>query len=171
VLTGPESTGKTTLARTLAWELSAPWTPDAARLFAESHEAPLSAATVAPIARLCMSLEDDARRTAPALIIRDTDLVSTVVYARHYYGQCPAWIVQEARERRGELYLLCTPDLPWEADGVRDRPDDRDAMFKAFTDTVAELVDDPTRVRVIRGLGDARLEAVRNATQDWLARR
>src|SRR5690606_16378229 len=34
VFTGPEAGGKTTLSRTLAWELRAPWTPDAARQFA-----------------------------------------------------------------------------------------------------------------------------------------
>lgn len=165
VLTGPESSGKTTLARTLAWELGAPWTPDAARVFAESHDAPLSATTVEPIAQLCMSLEDDVCRIAPALIVRDTDLVSTVVYARHYYGDCPEWIVQEARVRRGDLYLLCFPDLPWEEDGVRDRPHDRAQMFEAFADTITELVADPARVHVIRGAGDVRLNEARRVVK------
>ena len=55
--------------------------------------------------------------------MKDTDLVSTVVYAHHYYGACPAWIEQRARERLGHLYLLLAPDVPWLADGLqRDGP-------------------------------------------------
>jgi nicotinamide riboside kinase len=119
VLTGPESTGKTTLAAALAARFDAPWTREAARLFAESSSVPLSAATVEPIARLSIQMEDAALATTPELLVRDTDLVSTVVYARHYYGEVAEWIKEEARARRGDLYLLCLPDLAWEQDGVR----------------------------------------------------
>ena len=52
----------------------------------------------------------------------DQDLLSTVVYARHYYGDCPPWIERLAVERLGDLYLLCPPDVPWSADRRRDRP-------------------------------------------------
>jgi nicotinamide riboside kinase len=170
VLTGPESTGKTTLARALAAELSAPCVPEAARQFAESHPTPLSAATVEPIARLAMRLEDDALRTGPRLIVRDTDLLSTVVYARHYYGSCPVWIASEAVVRRGDLYLLCAPDLPWEADGVRDRPAHREELFRAFEETLAATVARDALVRVVRGVGEARLDAAREAAREWLSR-
>ena len=40
------------------------------------------------------------------LEIHDTDLVSTIVYSRHHYGDCPAWIVGEAKSRLSDLYLL-----------------------------------------------------------------
>ena len=103
VLIGPESTGKTTLATEVAGRLRAPWTPESARLIAESTPEPLSAATIEPIARRCIALEDAALATHPSLLIRDTDLVSTVVYARHYYGHCPAWIEAEAQARLGDL--------------------------------------------------------------------
>ena len=63
VLTGPECTGKTTLAAVLAERFAAPWVPEASRLFVERlrdaqrpHE--LSAATVTPIARLAIELQD-----------------------------------------------------------------------------------------------------------------
>ena len=55
-------------------------------------------------------------------VVLDTDLLSTTVYAEHYYGACPEWIKRAARARMGSLYLLCEPDLPWSPDGVRDRP-------------------------------------------------
>lgn len=160
VLIGPECTGKTTLARGLAAALGAPWTPEAARLVAETSRAPLSTATVAPIARLAMALDDAARATAAPRLVHDTDLVSTVVYARHYYGTCPAWIAAEARRRLADRYLLCVPDLPWTADGVRDRGDARPALFVDF---LAALDAYGARVALVGGTGAGRLAAARAA--------
>lgn len=165
VVTGPECAGKTTLAQALAAAFGAPWTPEAARLFAESHAEPLSAATVAPIARLSMALDDAARATQPPLLVRDTDLVSTVVYARHYYGQAPAWIADEARRRRADLYLLCHPDLPWTPDGVRDRPMHREELFADFR---GELRAMGAQVLEIAGAGATRGEPARLAVRALL---
>ncbi len=153
VLTGPECSGKTTLAALLAARFDAPWVPEASRRFVETTPGELSAATVEPIARLAMRLEDDALRDAPPLLFRDTDLVSTVVYARHYYGSCPAWIESEARARRSDLYLLGSPDLPWTPDGVRDRPLQREELFLEFARALKEI---GAPVVVLRGEGAAR---------------
>lgn len=166
VLTGPECTGKTTLSLVLADRLSAAWVPEAARAYAESRGGALSADDVEPIA---MATRDALRRAYAgdaAIIVADTDLVSTMVYARAYYGDCPGWIADECRAQLADLYLLCTPDLPWEPDGVRDRPDEADrlAMFDAFDEALRSL---GARVSIVRGSGDARvamaLEAVRTA--------
>ena len=167
VLTGPECSGKTTLAAALAEAFAAPWTREAAREFAESSAEPLSSATVAPIARLAMTIEDEARAARPTLLFRDTDLVSTVVYARHYYGAVEDWIVTEARARLGDLYLLGAPDLPWSADGVRDRPTQREDLFAEFARTLEEF--GATSV-VIRGTGEARTMAAIAAVRAYLDR-
>jgi nicotinamide riboside kinase len=161
VLTGPESTGKSTLARALSAELRAPCIPEASRLLAEAMAPePLSAATVEPIARLTMRMTDEALAHAPRFAVFDTDLVSTVVYARHYYGTCPEWIVQEARRRRAERYLVCLPDLPWIADGVRDQPAARDTLLASFRAVLTEIGADAVE---ICGVGEARLSAARAA--------
>ena len=153
VLTGPECSGKTTLAAALSDAFGVPWVPEAARRYAESSGGPLSAGTVEPIARLAMELQDAALRAAPPLLFLDTDLVSTVVYARHYYGACPAWIEAEARVRRADLYLLGAPDLPWTPDGIRDRPMMREELFAAFAAALEEI---GARVVVLRGSGRPR---------------
>jgi nicotinamide riboside kinase len=176
VLTGPECSGKTTLAQVLAETFRAPWTPEASRLYAEETPDGLSATTVEPIARLSMQLEDEALAragaragTATPLLIRDTDLVSTIVYARHYYGAVADWIVEEARARRADLYLLCRPDLPWTPDGVRDRPTHREELFADFRAALDALGAGASVVE-IGGEGPARLEAARRAVHSLLQR-
>lgn len=138
VLVGGESTGKTTLAAALAAELAAPWVPEYARQYAAAAGRPLTAADVEPIARGQLALEDDAACRAGPLLILDTDLVSTVAYAHHYYGACPLWIEAAARARGG-LYLLLHPDVPWVADPQRDQPRARAALRARFEAAVAAL--------------------------------
>lgn len=180
VLIGPECSGKTTLAASLADTFDAPWTPEAARRFAETSTTPLSLQTVGPIAQLSIALEDevvaDARAAAsaghapapaPTLLIRDTDLVSTVVYSYHYYGVCEPWIEAAALERRADLYLLCAPDLPWTPDGIRDRPDAREALHAEFAERLDLM--QATVVR-ISGLGAARETAAVVAVRELLRR-
>jgi NadR type nicotinamide-nucleotide adenylyltransferase len=120
-LIGPECTGKTTLAEQLADHFSARWVPEFAREYVLRVGRLLTVDDVEPIARGQMALEDAAFNPATAsLTILDTDLISTVVYSRHYYSTCPEWIEAAARARKADLYLLTDVDVPWTADDVRD---------------------------------------------------
>ena len=180
VVTGSESTGKTTLARQLAEALGTSWVPEYARTYAEQVQRPLTDADVVPIARGQAAAEDaaiaDWRATwaqhplarisvadAPPLVL-DTDLVSTTVYAEHYYGACPPAVLQEARERLAPLYLLCLPDLPWHPDGVRDQPAARRQLHDAF---VARLREFGARVLPVEGSGATRLQVALAAVRGW----
>lgn len=142
VVTGSESTGKTTLARDLARELGTVWVPEFARTHLDAQLAigrTLDASDVEPIARGEIAAIDAAMPNARGLIVLDTDLVSTVVYARHYYGFCPPWIEHAARARLGDLYLLCDIDVPWEPAPQRDRGHLREHMHQLFADELAAL--------------------------------
>ena len=156
-LTGPECTGKSTLAARAQRELGATWVREYARRHAETHR-PLTAADVEPIARGQIAGEDAARGP---LVILDTDLISTVVYARHYYGACPRWIEEEARKRRADLYLLLDTDLPWQPDPARDSGGDaREDLFAAFRAALDEF---ETRWELVSGEWEARWERLRTA--------
>lgn len=140
VVTGSECTGKTTLARELARSHGTIASPEYARLYLEAKGQPLTVHDVEPIARGQIAMEDDALAGARRLLVKDTDLLSTVVYSRHYYGGCPAWILDAARERKGDLYLLLHPDVPWVADGVyRDRPHAREEIHRLFRQALDEF--------------------------------
>lgn len=155
-LIGPECTGKSTLAERLARELGIAWVPEFAREYVLGVKRELTAGDVESIARGQVALEDAVRGMA----ILDTDLVSTVVYARHYYGSCPAWIEGEARRRRADLYLLFDTDVPWKADAARDAGDAevREELFDALR---GALEDFECAFRIVSGGWEERWEEVR----------
>ena len=157
VLTGGECTGKTTLAKSLAARWETAWAPEAAREVADARRGVLGPEDVPVIARAHVRLADEATRAAEdagrPLVFLDQDLLSTVVYAKHYYGSCPAWLERLASERTGDLYLLCLPDLPWTDDGVRDRPGAREEIHALFEEALAAS---GARVAKVGGRGPER---------------
>ena len=152
-LTGPESTGKTELAQRLSHELAIPWIREYAREYALVHPE-LTEADVEPIARGEIALLDSV--SAP-IVVLDTDLISTVVYARHYYGSCPQWIEAEARARRADVYLLLDTDVPWTADPARDAGGEiREDLFDAFRAALDEF---ETNWQIVSGDWEMRWQA------------
>jgi NadR type nicotinamide-nucleotide adenylyltransferase len=139
VLTGSESTGKTELAQKLGAHYNAPVATEFVREYAASHVGPLGYGDHGPIAKGQVAAEDAAIARAVDLVVLDTDLVSTVVYCEHYFGRCPTWIDELARTRKAQLYLLMSPDIPWLADGVRDRGHMRAEMHELFAEKLAAL--------------------------------
>jgi nicotinamide riboside kinase len=176
VFTGSESTGKSTIALEVAKHYGVEVVPEFVRAFAEQKGAPIEFRDHGAIARGQIELEDayimratqisparparPARPAPPALLIQDTDLLSTVVYCRHYFGGCPAWIEEAAAKRRPDLYLLCETDIPWIADGVRDRGHIRNEMQRLFEDAVNEA---KTASASLRGNAGNRLAAAISA--------
>jgi NadR type nicotinamide-nucleotide adenylyltransferase len=142
-VTGPECTGKTTLAQRLAADFSAELVPEAARIYAERINRELREDDVERIAAEHITMADDASRRVidrgGGTLILDTDLVSTVVYGQDYYRFASDWLTTEARRRHAQLYLLCDVDVPWVSDGIRDRPTDRVSMRNLFAHALAEF--------------------------------
>lgn len=165
VVTGSESTGKTSLAEALASHYGVPWVPEFARDYALRIRQPLLADDVAPIAAGQAAREDEAMRHANGMLVLDTDLISTVVYAMHYYGAADPWIVKSARERLADLYLVCDIDLPWVADPVRDAQHHRSPIHRAF---IRHLSAAGAVYRLVRGPdAAARLQSAIAHVEDW----
>lgn len=139
VLTGSESTGKTTLAAQLATHYGVEFVPEFVREYATIKGEPVVMSDHGAIARGQMALENAYAARATSLLFQDADLLSTVAYYTHYSGGCPPWIIDEAINRRPNLYLLAHIDTPWTADGIRDRGDRREEMHQVFVDTLVRL--------------------------------
>ena len=141
VLFGPESTGKTTLAKELAEHYQTVWVPEFAREYLQDkwdrERKPCEPHDLLPIARGQMKLENKLAKEANRILICDTDLLETKVYSEAYYlGYCPPEIETYALANQYHLYLLTSIDVPWVADDLRDKPRERDRMFQYFRDTL-----------------------------------
>ncbi|MBV1859072.1 MAG: ATP-binding protein [Nannocystaceae bacterium] len=131
VLIGAESTGKSTLASALADARALPQTGEFVRTYVEQVARPLREDDLDPIARGQLAEED--RHTGSAAVLHDTNALSTLIYARHYFGVTQAWLEQAFTARHYAVYLFCQPDIPWTPDpGQRDSPEARDVQHALF---------------------------------------
>ena len=128
---GPESTGKTELARKLAAHFHAPLVEEYARERWDAQGA-LVLEDMLPIAKEQWRREDEAATQAHAaaqsLIICDTDALTTMLWSDLLYGTTPAELRRgaEKRCRYYALYLLCDIDAPFTPDPQRCFPDEED---------------------------------------------
>jgi HTH-type transcriptional regulator, transcriptional repressor of NAD biosynthesis genes len=126
VVFGPESTGKTTLAKRLAAHYRTVWVPEWARGHLDPNGGACTLGDIAHIALGQAASEDTLARQAKRVLICDTDTLTTTIWSDVYFHQVEPWIAQMARERHHDLYLLCDIDVPWVDDRQRDMPHRRE---------------------------------------------
>ena len=143
VLFGPESTGKTTLSIQLAKHYNTVWVQEYARPYLQKvwnqERRTCQQKDILPIAFGQIALENRLAKRADKVLVCDTDLLETKVYSSAYYGGFVDPILEKAAtENTYNLYLLTYIDTPWEADDLRDRPEQRLEMFEAFQKALDE---------------------------------
>lgn len=141
VLFGPESTGKTTLSEQLARHYNTVWVPEYAREYLQqkwnNERKTCEPHDLLPIAAGQMQLENSLTKKATEILICDTDLLETKVYSEAYYiGDCDPILEKHALQNKYDLYFLTYIDIPWEADDLRDKPEEREEMFSYFKNTL-----------------------------------
>ncbi|QIK37810.1 AAA family ATPase [Caldichromatium japonicum] len=175
VLTGPESTGKSTLAVRLAAHFRVPLVPEFARAYIQDKllrcGRNCALEDVPAIAWGQRAAEDKALAQSPeGLIICDTDLLTIRIWSECFFGRVPTEIeplLEQLRSRLPQdLYLLTDIDVPWIADGIRDRPGDRAGQMALFQTRLAEM---GSQAILIAGGWEERLERAIAAIGHWLA--
>ena len=134
VVTGPESSGKSTLALDLSGAIRAWYVSEVAREYIDTLERPYTEPDLLEIAKAQLELEDsiEGEFGAGGRMVCDTDLITIRIWSEEKYGRCDPWIVEQTEQRQYSLWLLCKPDIPWEPDPQRENPHDRDRLFAKY---------------------------------------
>ena len=158
-VTGPESTGKSSLVSQLAKYYGCPFVPEYAREYLANLNRPYTALDVETIARKQMELEDSISSNSQN-IFYDTDLLVCRIWMEVVFGACPDWLIAESRNQRYSYTLLMNIDLPWEPDPLREHPHLREEIFTRYRNA---LIEDERPFTIISGMNEDRLENAKTA--------
>jgi nicotinamide riboside kinase len=130
-VTGPESSGKSTLARALAWALDGHYVAEQARSYLGERGGHYERGDLIHI--LHRQLEAEQMSSASVLCC-DTGPEVLRIWSEVKYGTCAPALLRAFHEVSYDLTFLCAPDLPWQADPLREHPDpgDRQALFGRY---------------------------------------
>jgi len=131
-ITGPESTGKSTLAEQLAVHFNTTWVPEFAREYLNAMNRPYTRDDILFIAKSQLQNECKLIRKAKKFLFADTELLVTKIWSEHRFENCHAWILQNMLRYKYDFYLLCNIDLPWEFDPLREHPHLREYFFNKY---------------------------------------
>jgi len=164
---GPESTGKTTLAKQLAEYYKTVWVPEFARDYLQekldSGRGICDIDDMMPIAVGQTKLENEGVLVANKYLFCDTNLLVTKVFSELYYNYCDSLLDKAARAHQYDLFFLTDIDVPWEDDGLRDSPEGRENVFEAFKQS---LIDNKKPFITISGDRETRLKKAVAIVQD-----
>lgn len=134
VITGPESSGKTTLTQQLAQHYRTQWVTECARRYLEQLNRPYIQEDLLAIAREQAAMEDRKNLDAAQYLFCDTGLEVIKIWSLFKYGEVDQRIDDLLFRRSYDFYLLCTPDLEWAPDPLRETPEpaDRWRLFELY---------------------------------------
>jgi len=126
VLLGGESTGKSTLARTLATRCDSVYAAEYGRELWEAQDGQLQETDLLHIAQTQVAREEALLGAATGWLVCDTSPLTTLLYAEAMFGRADPCLLELSR-RHYDLVLLCDPDVPFVQDGTR-----RDEAFRRW---------------------------------------
>lgn len=141
-ITGVESSGKTSLARTLSFYFKGEFVPEYAREYFQQNPRLVHQYQIAHIVQIAQKQQElidvASQNTNAAFVFSDTELLVCKIWAEEVFGTCPKWIEDNFQQQDFDLYLLTYPNLDWEADPLRETPslEQRQYLFERYRQTL-----------------------------------
>lgn len=164
VLTGPESTGKTTLAIGLAKVLETNLVPEFSRPYLEGLGRKYEYSDLKYIYSGQKSWEDwHEKKWQKPVLICDTDW--TVIRIWELFRFKTTHWTQHEKPAPNTWYFLCSPDMPWSPDPLREDPHQRDALFALYLQLLTET---QANFTILQGNDEQRLSTVQTVIRNFL---
>lgn len=171
VITGPESSGKSTLSQQLANHYTTQCVPEFARSYLEQLDRPYQQGDLLSIAQGQSALEDREKPKASQYLFCDTGLEVIKIWSLFKYGDVDQRLIQMLDKRHYDFYLLCKPDLNWSPDPLRETPElkDRWRLFELYEQ---EVINSGIPWSAIEGQHNERFQmavsAIDHYTSKWI---
>jgi NadR type nicotinamide-nucleotide adenylyltransferase len=120
VITGAESTGKSTLTERLANHFGVPFVPEIARNYIENLDRKYNYTDIENIAKIQIAQFEEISNSNTRYIFLDTWLIVTKIWFEFVYNKTPDWLIKKIMKTKIDLFLVCDIDLPWVYDPVRE---------------------------------------------------
>ena len=140
-ITGPESTGKSTLAEKLAKHFNTDYIPEYSRTYLENFEGQYTENDVVEIAKKQYELILKEEDKNPEILIADTEIIVCKIWIEYVFKHPNEMIEDLLRRQNFDLYLLCDIDLPWVYDPLRENPniEERKELFEIYKNTLIKM--------------------------------
>ena len=140
-LIGPESSGKSTLARYLANRYNGIYVPEYGRTFLEQKGT--TEVTWDELCEIAKHQIEEMKQLAVGEqpVFYDTELIVTKVWFDYAFGRVPEWLDEAIKQYPMDVYLLTKPDIPWVPDPTRSNGSDaiRHELFERYEAEIQAL--------------------------------
>lgn len=131
LVTGPESSGKTTISNWISKYYNIPLVMEVARPYLDLRNGQYNYNSLHEI--VLLQRFEQLQKCSHNTCVHDTDLLTIIIWAQEVFGSYDeSWLDMWKLSSNYDLILLCKPDIPWEPDALRENPYDRDRLFDVY---------------------------------------
>ncbi len=154
-IVGPESTGKSTMSKSLADHYQTIWVPEFARSYCENLTTDCTWQDEINMFYGQLALEKELLPKANKLLICDTTFITVKIWSDQLFGSSPQEVLDELPKHPYDFYLLLDIGTPWQDDPLRNFPTMREHFMQVWH---LELKALNANYTVISGTGQERFE-------------
>lgn len=159
VVTGVESSGKSSLVQELATYHKEPFVAETARDYLNRTDGAYGYNDLETIAKEHLERINQGIEEAQQFLFVDTAFVVLKIWSEEKFQQCAPWILNQLASFDPALYILCDMDIPYEKDALRENPneEERKRLHQSY---LAHMQEQRAPFIVVSGTKKERLEKV-----------